>query len=235
MMDNIFGSKWDWQPSSNKLTKITTIDTTGGESLRIIVSGLPPIQGRTALQKSRHFMEHYDYIRTGLLLEPRGHANMYGAILTTSADPAVDLDCFFMTMDGYSTTCEHTILAIAKVVIESSVTKKEGPSQEITISVPAGLVRARAVLAENGEVKRSSFRNVPSFVYLHDQNIDVVGIGTVQFDLTFGAAFYAIVNAEALNLDLTPDTAGSSTMAERPRRSMNNIFKIFESLITRCG
>lgn len=131
---------------------------------------------------------------------------MYGAILTTSADPAVDLGCFFMTTDGHNTMCGHAALAITKVVIESGVIKKEGPSPEITISVPTGLVCARAVLAENGEVKHSSFRNVPSFVYLQDQNVDVVGIGTAQFGLTFGGAFYAIVDAEALNLDLTLDS-----------------------------
>src|ERR1019366_3304707 len=80
----LFPPTFNWQSPSH-IQKITTIDThTGGEPLRIIISGLPPIPGRTVLQKRRYFMTHYDHLRTGLLLEPRGHADMYGAILTKS-------------------------------------------------------------------------------------------------------------------------------------------------------
>jgi proline racemase len=202
-LPSIFPSNFTWQPPSS-CQKITTIDThTGGEPLRIIISGLPPIHGRNVLEKRRYFMEHYDHLRTGLLLEPRGHADMYGAILTESAEKGVDFDCFFINTDGYSPMCGHAILAIAKVVLETGLVKKE--QKEISIAVPAGIVHARAIVGGNGEVK-SSFRNVPSFVYLLGQHVAVPGIeGGVKFDVAFGGAFYAFVDADVLKLDLTPE------------------------------
>jgi proline racemase len=98
---------------------------------------------------------------------------MYGAILTESEEKGVDFDCFFINTDGYSPMCGHAILAIAKVVLETGLAKKE--QEEISIAVPAGIVHARAIVGENGEVKKSSFRNVPSFVYLLDQLVAVPG------------------------------------------------------------
>ena len=76
---------------------------TGGEPLRVIVAGLPPIQGQSVLEKRRHFREHYDHLRTGLMWEPRGHADMYGAVVTPSSD--ADFDVFFLHNEGYSTMC----------------------------------------------------------------------------------------------------------------------------------
>ena len=97
--------------------------------------------------------------------EPRGHADMYGAVVTPSSD--ADFDVFFMHNEGYSTMCGHAIIALVKLAIETGLVK-DGNSPELTINVPAGRIRARA-LVENGIVIESSFRNVPSFLYLRDQ------------------------------------------------------------------
>ena len=191
-----------WQPPAH-WEKITTIDMhTGGEPLRVYTSGLPPIKGETVLEKRRYFREHYDYIRTGTLWEPRGHADMYGAIITPSVD--ADLDVFFLHNEGYSTMCGHAILALTKLVIETGLVRKEGREAELTFNVPAGQVQARAII-ENGTVRESSFRNVPSFLYLQDQQIKVSGIGTVRFDVAYGGAFYAFVQADPLGLSLTAE------------------------------
>jgi len=192
----------DWQPPAH-WEKITTIDMhTGGEPLRVYTSGLPPIKGETVLEKRRYFREHYDHIRTGTLWEPRGHADMYGAIITPSID--ADLDVFFLHNEGYSTMCGHAIIALTKLVIETGIVRKEGGSPEITFGVPAGKVRARAVM-ENGKVREASFLNVPSFLYLKDQRIEVPGMGAVSFDVAYGGAFYAFVEAEPLALRLTAE------------------------------
>lgn len=194
---------WTWQPPK-EWTPITSIDThTGGEPLRIVTSGLPPIQGRTVLEKRRYFMENYDHLRRGLLREPRGHADMYGAILTRPADDA-DLDVFFINTEGYSPMCGHAILAITKVVFETGIIRKPGNRPELVINVPPGRNYARAVV-ENGVVNHASFRNVPSFVYLKDKKVDVPGLGTVAFDVSFGGAFYAIVDAKSVNVGLTAE------------------------------
>lgn len=175
---------------------------TCGEPLRVYTSGLPEIKGETVLEKRRYFREHYDHIRRGTIWEPRGHADMYGAIITSSVD--ADLDVFFLHNEGYSTMCGHAIIAIAKLAFETGMVRKDSDDAELIINVPAGRVHARAVIA-GGKVRETSFRNVPSFLYLRDQQVDVPGLGTVSFDVAYGGAFYAFVDAESLGLRLTSD------------------------------
>jgi trans-L-3-hydroxyproline dehydratase len=190
----------DWQPPSN-WQKITTIEMhTGGEPLRIFMTGLPPIKGSTVLEKRRYFREHYDHIRRGILWEPRGHADMYGAIITPSVD--ADLDVFFLHNEGYSTMCGHAIIALTKFVFETGILSKKDDEAKVVFNVPAGKVHAQAII-ENGRVRESSFRNVPSFLYLDDQQVEVPGLGMVRFDVAYGGAFYAFVAAEPLGLSLT--------------------------------
>jgi trans-L-3-hydroxyproline dehydratase len=191
-----------WQPPEH-WTRITAIDMhTGGEPLRVFTSGLPPIEGRTVLEKRRFFREHYDHIRTGTMWEPRGHADMYGAVITPSID--ADLDVFFLHNEGYSTMCGHAIIALTKLVIETGLVRKDGDNPQLTINVPAGKIRAQAI-QENGKVREVSFLNVPSFLYLRDAQVEVPGIGRVLFDVAYGGAFYAFVEAGPLGLSLTPD------------------------------
>jgi proline racemase len=191
-----------WQPPEH-WTRITAIDMhTGGEPLRVFTSGLPPIEGRTVLEKRRFFREHYDHIRTGTMWEPRGHADMYGAVITPSID--ADLDVFFLHNEGYSTMCGHAIIALTKLVIETGLVRKDGDNPQLTINVPAGKIRAQAI-QENGKVREVSFLNVPSFLYLRDAQVEVPGIGRVPFDVAYGGAFYAFVEAGPLGLSLTPD------------------------------
>src|SRR5687768_3924093 len=190
----------EWRPPEG-WTRITTIDMhTGGEPLRVIVDGLPPIEGRTVLEKRRYFREHYDYLRTGLIWEPRGHADMYGAVITPSVD--ADFDVFFLHNEGYSTMCGHAIIALTKLAVETRLIEKN----EITFNVPAGRILARVSVVD-GQVVETSFRNVPSFVYLCDRRIDVPGIGSVSFDVAYGGAFYVFVSAQELGIRLEPDHA----------------------------
>lgn len=188
----------NWRPPEH-WARITTIDMhTGGEPLRVIVDGLPPIEGNTVLEKRRYFREHYDHLRRGLMWEPRGHADMYGAIMTSSTD--ADFDVFFLHNEGYSTMCGHAIIALTKLAVETNLAGKN----EITFNVPAGRIQARATVSE-GRVVEASFRNVPSFLYLSDRQVDVDRIGRVRFDIAYGGAFYAFVSAEDLGLELVSE------------------------------
>ena len=171
---------------------------TGGEPLRVIIDGLPPIEGRTVLEKRRYFREHYDHLRTGLMWEPRGHADMYGAVITSSQD--ADFDVFFLHNEGYSTMCGHAIIALTKLAIETGLVNKN----EMVFSVPAGRIHARATVL-GGRVTEASFQNVPSFLYLSEQQVEVPGIGLVTFDVAYGGAFYAFVDAESVGLTLEPE------------------------------
>src|ERR1044071_10493526 len=199
--------------------RVTTIDMhTGGEPLRVIVDGLPRIEGRTVLEKRRYFREHYDHLRTGLMWEPRGHADMYGAVITPSDD--ADFDVFFLHNEGYSTMCGHAIIALTKLVVETRLVDKH----EITFNVPAGKIVARASVS-GGKVTAASFRNVPSFLYLRDQRVDVEGIGSVEFDVAYGGAFYAFVNAQAVGLELTPEHV--DRVIDYGRRIKRSVMKRF--------
>jgi len=210
----------DWRPPEH-WTRITTIDMhAGGEPLRVIVAGLPAIEGRTVLEKRRYFRNYYDHLRTGLMWEPRGHADMYGAVITPSAD--ADFDVFFLHNEGYSTMCGHAIIALTKLVVETGLADKH----EITFNVPAGKIFARAAVSE-GKVTESSFRNVPSFLYLRDQHVEVEGIGPVEFDVAYGGAFYAFVDAQSVGLQLTPEHFDRVIdYGRRIKRAVVNQFRI---------
>ncbi len=182
--------------------KIKTIDMhTGGEPLRVIVDGLPEIKGHSILAKRRYFKENFDYIRKGLMWEPRGHADMYGAVITAAQSEDADFATFFLHNEGYSTMCGHAIIALCKLVLETGMIEKEGNNPQLIIDAPPGKIVAWAK-RKNGIVESVSFRNVPSYVYALDKKVFVEGIGNVSFDIAFGGAFYAFVEAESIGLSL---------------------------------
>jgi proline racemase len=107
-IDPVFGH-WQWQPPAH-WRRIHTVEMhTGGEPLRVFISGMPPLPGDAVLEKRRYFSQHYDALRTATMWEPRGHSDMYGAVITPSRD--ADLDVFFLHNEGYSTMCGHAIIA----------------------------------------------------------------------------------------------------------------------------
>jgi len=190
-----------WRPGWLR-QPVTAIEMhTGGEPLRVFISGLPPIEGRNVLEKRRYFREHYDELRTGTMWEPRGHADMYGAVVLPSTE--ADFDVFFLHNEGYSTMCGHAIIALTKLVYEAGLVAARGEEPEVTFSVPAGLIRARARVMD-GLVVESTFRGVPSFVYLRDKGVEVQGLGKVRFDVAYGGAFYALVEAATVDVEMVP-------------------------------
>ena len=112
-----------WTPPSD-WTRITTIDAhAAGEPLRAITGGLPPIPGETILAKRRYACEHLDHIRRALMFEPRGHADMYGCILTDPVTHDADLGVLFMHNEGYSTMCGHGVIALVTVLLEAECSR----------------------------------------------------------------------------------------------------------------
>ncbi len=202
-------------------TSITTVDMhTGGEPLRVITGGLPPIQGTTVLEKRHYFRQRLDHLRTGLMFEPRGHADMYGAVISGSQD--ADFDVFFLHNEGYSTMCGHAIIALTKLAVETKMVA--GP--KVSFNVPAGRIEAIATM-EQGRVVRSAFRNVPSFVYARDRTVNVPGIGVVAFDIAYGGAFYALVDAAPLGLTLNASNyTGLIDAGRRVKRAVMELMPV---------
>lgn len=184
--------------------RITTVDAhTAGEPFRVITGGFPELPGDTVLARRRYAREHLDRLRRALMWEPRGHADMYGCIVTPPVTPGADIGVLFMHNEGFSTMCGHGIIGIATVALETGMLPAREPETTLRIDTPAGLVTARA-LVEGGRVRSVRFENVPSFVLALDRRVDVPGYGVVRYDIAFGGAFYAYVQAADLGLRCTP-------------------------------
>ncbi len=192
----------NWKPPEDWL-QITAIDAhTAGEPLRIFTTGYPLLKGDTILAKRRYALENLDHLRTATMWEPRGHADMYGCIITEPVTPDGDFGVIFTHNEGYSSMCGHGIIAITKVGLEAGLVKSGGEAAEVRIDTPAGRVTASPKWT-GGRVTEVSFYNVPSFVYAADQTVEVPGLGEVKYDIAFGGAFYAFVDADSLDLELT--------------------------------
>ncbi|RMI24678.1 MAG: proline racemase [Calditrichaeota bacterium] len=194
----------NWTAPESRHT-ITTIDAHAeGEPLRVILSGWPEPSGKTILARRRYARQHQDHLRTALMWEPRGHADMYGCLLVPPETPDADFGVLFLHNEGYSTMCGHGIIGVTTVVLETGMLPKEEPETIVRIDTPAGRVVAHGRIRE-GRVESVYFHNVPSFVVALDETVPVPGLGTVRYDLAFGGAFYAYVQAEPLGLRCTPE------------------------------
>lgn len=194
-----------WRPAGQVVTAIDL--HTGGEPLRLITEGCPPLKGETILQKRRYLADKFDHIRTALMWEPRGHSDMYGCLLVEPELPSSDFGVLFMHNEGYSTMCGHGIIAVAVAVRKLIPSTQQMFGSTIKIDAPAGQI----VVLNDGEVDgQATFLNVASFVVELDAEVDVEGFGTVTYDLAFGGAYYAYVDAASLNLQCEP--ANSNTL-----------------------
>jgi len=197
-------------PKPRAIRRYRTLDAhAAGEPLRLIIEGYPAPKGRTMLEKRAWVKRHADAIRCALMLEPRGHADMYGAVLTEPVSAEADAGVLFMHNEGYSTMCGHGIVAVTTMAIERGLIHPKEPNR-IVYDSPAGLVHARAYVSEGeGEggrrirVDRVAFDNVPSFVLAPGLPVRA-GNRSVRVDVAFGGAFYAIVDAEAAGLPIAP-------------------------------
>lgn len=196
-----------FKPPSDWL-QIKTIDMhTGGEPLRVIVDGFPELRGNSVLDYRRYCKEHFDDLRTALMFEPRGHADMYGCILLPPNDAAGDFGIIFLHNEGYSTMCGHAIIAISTLAAEMNwIEVKEGDNT-IKIDAPCGRITSY-VNIKDGKVKGVRFHCVPSFVVALDKTITIKGLGTITYDLAYGGAFYAYIDMAKnnFNFDLSPDS-----------------------------
>jgi trans-L-3-hydroxyproline dehydratase len=200
--------KTEFKPTKDWL-QIKTIDMhTGGEPLRVIVSGFPKLKGNSVLDYRRYCKENYDHLRTALMFEPRGHADMYGCILLPPNDDKSDFGVIFLHNEGYSTMCGHAIIAISTLAIEMEWIERIHEGENILkIDAPCGRITSYTMV-KNGKVASVRFHCVPSFVVGLDRIVEVKGLGNVTYDLAYGGAFYAYVDMKKnnFNFDLTPNS-----------------------------
>lgn len=193
----------------NFIRTIHTIDAhTGGEPLRILVSGMPPVPGNTILEKRSWLKANRDDLRQFLMNEPRGHADMYGAYLFPPVTAGADFGVIFIHNEGYSDMCGHGIIALGKVLVEMGYVERTSPTTRIGFDAPAGFIEAH-VEWDGARAGRVTFRNVPSFIYLRDVEVDTPSFGRTVGDIVFGGAFYYYINAEPTGLEIKPEAVRS--------------------------
>lgn len=186
----------------------TTIDThTGGNPTRTVISGLPPLKGRTMAEKMLYMEAHYDWIRQFLMYEPRGHSVMSGALLVEPCHPDADFGVIYIETGGYLPMCGHDTIGFCTAVIEAGLMEVTEPYTQIKLDTPAGIVDVK-VRVEEGKAKEVSFVNVPSFL-LKTISVFVPDLGNITCDIAYGGNFYAIVDARKLSLPLEMENASN--------------------------
>lgn len=215
-------SKTDFKPNKDWL-QIKTIDMhTGGEPLRVIVDGFPELKGSSVLDYRRYCKENFDHLRTGLLFEPRGHADMYGCILVPPNDEDGDFGILFLHNEGYSTMCGHAIIAISTLAIEMKWIAIQEGDNVLKIDAPCGRITSFANV-KNGKVTGVRFHCVPSFVIGLDRTVDVEGLGKVTYDLAYGGAFYAYVDMAKNSFDFDLSSASYSVLITNGMKIKNAV------------
>jgi proline racemase len=184
---------------------LTVIDMhTGGEPLRIITSGYPVLPGGTILEKRAYVRDHLDHLRKVLMFEPRGHFDMYGALLVEPDLPDADLAVLFMHNEGYSTMCGHAIIALGRYAVDQGLVQPDGDRATVNIECPCGMVRAE-VAVRDGKAAEVSFESVPSFLFAGDQKLSLENHGEISFDIAYGGAFYALADCGQFGLEFGRD------------------------------
>jgi len=174
---------------------------TAGEPVRIVTDGYPALPGATILEKRRYAQAKLDHIRRRLMLEPRGHADMYGVIPAEPSHPDADLAVLFTHNSGYSTMCGHATIAIGRWAVEHKLVPVQRPLTTFNLECPCGVVRVTVEVGETG-TGAVAFESVPAFASHLDLGVATQSFGRVGLDISFGGAFYAILPASRIGLSM---------------------------------
>lgn len=196
------------------------------EPCRVAVGGFPEPQGATMIEKRRWMEERCDDLRRALMLEPRGHHDMFGAFLCQPVDPRAQVGVVFMDTGGYLNMCGHGTMAVTAAVLETGIVAARDGDNEVVLEAPAGLVRTTARVRD-GKVESVSFENVPSFVFCDEATVDVDG-RAVSLAIAFGGSFFALVDAAPLGLgEIGPAAASAyARFGSRVREAVNRSIRV---------
>jgi 4-hydroxyproline epimerase len=172
---------------------------TCGNPVRLVKEGGPVLEGLNMSEKRQHFLRQYDWIRTGLMFEPRGHDMMSGSILYAPHDPANDVAVLFIETSGCLPMCGHGTIGTITIAIEEGLIKPKVPGR-VRMEAPAGLVEIsyEQTATADGRVKVKSVQltNVASFLYATELTAECPDLGELVVDVSYGGNFYAIVDVQ---------------------------------------
>ena len=167
---------------------------TCGNPVRVVKNSKPELHGSTMSDKRLHFIREYDWIRKGLMFEPRGHDMMSGSLIYPPHDPAHDAAVLFIETSGCLPMCGHGTIGTVTIAIEEKLIIPKVPGQLI-LEVPAGVIQVSYTL-EHGKVKSVKITNVPSYLAASDLTATSPVLGQLKVDVAYGGNFYAIVDVQ---------------------------------------
>ncbi|MGB5507745.1 4-hydroxyproline epimerase [Robiginitalea sp.] len=177
---------------------------TAGNPVRLIAEGGPVLEGDSMKERRQHFLREFDWIRKGLMFEPRGHDQMSGSILYPPTNPENDLGILFIETSGCLPMCGHGTIGTITIGIEEGLIHPRIPG-EVRLETPAGLVKIK--YGQKGKkVTWVALTNVPSFLAARDLEVDSP-LGKLQFDVGYGGNYYAIIDSQANFRDLADYSA----------------------------
>ncbi|WP_336799126.1 4-hydroxyproline epimerase [Kaistia sp. MMO-174] len=179
---------------------------TCGNPVRLVAGGGPRLEGANMIEKRAHFLAEYDWIRTGLMFEPRGHDMMSGSILYPPTRPDCDVAVLFIETSGCLPMCGHGTIGTVTMAIENGLVTPKEPGR-LRLDTPAGLVTVE-YRQEGRFVEEVRLTNVPAFLYAEGLTAEVEGLGEVTVDVAYGGNFYAIVEPQANFRDMADFSAG---------------------------
>lgn len=167
---------------------------TCGNPVRVVAGGGPNLTGQTMSDKRQHFLKEFDWIRKGLMFEPRGHDMMSGSILYPPSNSNNDVGILFIETSGCLPMCGHGTIGTITIAIEEGLITPKIPGK-IKMEAPAGLVEIE-YHQENGKVKWVKLINVKSYLAAEGLTIDCPELGALKFDVAYGGNYYAIVDSQ---------------------------------------
>ncbi len=199
---------------------------TMGEPTRIILGGFPDVIGKNMMEKKKYLAEHFDHYRKALMLEPRGHRDMFGALITEPVNKEADLGVIFMDSGGYLNMCGHGSIGTATVAVEAGLVEVSEPYTEVILDAPSGIIKTK-VKVDNGKASEVSFLNVPSFLYRQNLHTTLPGYGEFSYDIAFGGSFFLLIDAEKKNLKLNMDNVEKlTTLGMQLLKKVNSEIKV---------
>ena len=167
---------------------------TCGNPVRLVAGGGPVLSGKDMSEKRQHFLRDYDWIRKGLMFEPRGHDMMSGSILYPPHDPANDVAVLFIETSGCLPMCGHGTIGTITIAIEEGLIVPKQPGF-VRLEAPAGLVLIE-YKQEGKKVQSVKLTNVPAFLAAEGLQVECPELGMLTVDISYGGNFYAIVDVQ---------------------------------------
>lgn len=202
----------DTQAFSRFENQLVALDLhAGGEPIRLLIDGLPPIPGETINDKRLYMSENLDHVRLLLTQEPRGHRDMFAGLITEPVSEEGDFGIVFMDAGRYPYMCGHGIIGAVTSFIEMGWLETEGPETAVVVDSPSGPIHARARVGERADgrprVESVAIQLESAFAFLLDRPLEVPGLGRLTVDVSFAGGFFVMIPADQIDLDLAPENA----------------------------